>query len=73
MRLQEKALDDAETARVMLYSLLKSNSELREWFGEKHNLKDDDEEEYYSHYISKEEIWDVISGMSYDEAREDLK
>jgi ParB family transcriptional regulator, chromosome partitioning protein len=74
MRLQEVPLDDDVSAAVMLFALLKSNSELHEWFGQKHGkFAEEKEEQYYSHHISYEEIWKMVSTMSSTQAKAELK
>jgi len=63
------------TARVLLFALLKSNSDLHEWFGRKHGKwakGDDDVDGYYSFHLRNREIWEMVSAMECVDAAEDL-
>jgi len=61
------------SARVLLFSLLKSNTDLHEWFGRKHGkgVKETDDS-YYSFHMRNTEIWEIVSGMEDVDAMEEL-
>lgn len=74
LKLQEIPVDHIQTARVMLFSLLKSNSDLHEWFGVKRCGKESEENDgYYCRGLTWEEIWERVSTMEYNQLKEDLK
>ena len=57
------------TARVLLFSLLKSNSGLHEWFGGKHGKADGDT---WGFSMRNREIWDIVSAMECVDAADEL-
>jgi len=74
IRLQAVPVDDVVAVRVMLFSLLKLNNNLHEWWGVKRGLKQPRKDgDYWSTRLRWEEIWETISTMDYDRAREDLQ
>ena len=74
LRLQAIPVGDVKTARVMLFSLLKSNRELHGWFAAKRcGKKRRSTDEYGVYGYDTKDLWNTVAGMELDDVMEDLK
>ena len=71
-RLGEFDADDVKMLRMMLFSLLKSNSALKAWYGVKRCGKSEDDN-YWDRMLNHDKMWEVISEQSWVNLMVDLK